>query len=167
MSLRIIQGDITKLNVDAIVNAAKSSLMGGGGVDGCIHRAAGKGLLGECSKLGGCPTGESKTTGAYNLPCKYVIHTVGPVCNGGDWGEQRLLESCYNCSLIEALRHSCKAVAFPLISAGAYGYPKEEALKVAVDSIVTFQSYDKLQVLLVLFDIDTYKLAVDMFPQYI
>lgn len=167
MSLRIIQGDITKLNVDAIVNAAKSSLMGGGGVDGCIHRAAGKGLLEECSKLGGCPTGESKTTGAYNLPCKYVIHTVGPVWNGGDWGEQRLLESCYNCSLIEALRHSCKTVAFPLISAGAYGYPKEESLKVAVDSIVTFQSYDKLQVLLVLYDIDTYKLAVDMFPQYI
>ncbi len=167
MSLRIIQGYITKLNVDAIVNAANSSLLGGGGVDGCIHRTAGKGLLEECSKLGGCPTGEAKTTGAYNLPCKYVIHTVGTVWNGGDWGEQRLLESCYNCSLIEALYHSCKTVAFPLISSGVYGYPKNEALRVAVESITTFQSFDKLQVFIVAYDNETYKLAADMFPQYI
>lgn len=167
MSLKIIQGDITKLNVDAIVNAANSSLLGGGGVDGCIHRAAGKGLLEECSKLGGCPTGDAKTTGAYNLPCRYVIHTVGPVWNGGDWGEQRLLESCYNSSLVEALRHSCKTVAFPLISAGVYGYPKAEAIKVAVDSIVTFQSFDKLDVYLVLFENEAYKIASELFPQYI
>lgn len=158
MKLELVQGDITTLKVDAIANAANSTLLGGGGVDGCIHRAAGPELLAECRTLGGCPTGEAKITGGYHLPSKYVIHTVGPVWHGGSHGEREALVSCYRNSLALAREHGCQTVAFPLISAGVYNYPKEEALEVAITSIRKFAGAD-MTVYLVAYDAPTFLLA--------
>ncbi|MCP4592620.1 MAG: O-acetyl-ADP-ribose deacetylase [bacterium] len=136
--IKLVRGDITRLRVDAIVNAANPELRGGGGVDGAIHRAAGPELLAKCATLGGCPTGSARITPGYNLPAGYVIHTVGPVYSGGDSNEADLLSSCYRESLGLVVEHGCKTVAFPAISCGVYGYPLEDAARVSLAAVAGF-----------------------------
>ncbi len=138
--IEIVQGDITQLPVDAIVNAANTSLLGGGGVDGAIHRAAGPALLEECKRLGGCPTGQAKITGGYQLPARHIIHTVGPVWHGGQGGEEQLLADCYRNSLKLAEQNGVRTIAFPSISTGAYRFPIERACRIAVREVKAFLS---------------------------
>ncbi len=151
MSLNVDRGDITKLSVDAIVNAANETLLGGGGVDGAIHRAAGKELLEECRELNGCKTGQAKITKGYRLPARHVIHTVGPVWHGGNRGEPDLLEDCYRNSLKLAYENGLKSIAFPAISTGVYGYPKEQAAVIAIKTIKGFLEDHDMEVILVAF----------------
>lgn len=163
--LDVVQGDITRLAVDAIVNAANSSLMGGGGVDGAIHRAGGPAILEECraivARQGGCRTGEAVITGAGNLPARYVIHTVGPVWRGGGSGEREALASCYRRSLELAVEHQCKTVAFPNISTGVYGFPKAEAARIAVATVAAFlkKAPGIEKVMFVCFDAESFRLV--------
>ena len=161
----IVTGDITRLALDAIVNAANSSLLGGGGVDGAIHRAAGPQLVQECQTLGGCPTGESRITQGYRLPARHVIHTVGPVWRGGSHGEDELLANCYRNSLALAQQHGLRTIAFPAISTGIYGFPRERAARIAVAETARFLATSDLpeQVTFVCHDPETRAFYEDAF----
>jgi O-acetyl-ADP-ribose deacetylase (regulator of RNase III) len=158
--IQIIKGDITTQNVDAIVNAANASLLGGGGVDGAIHRAAGPGLLEECRNIGGCPTGEARITKGYNLPAKYVIHTVGPVYRGGKHVEGELLKSCYSNSLALARQYNISTIAFPSISTGAYRYPIEEASNIALEAINDYLLNNSIPKTIIIVCFDEYAQSV-------
>mgnify|MGYP001824002672 CR=1 FL=1 len=161
--IQLMQGDITRLQVDAIVNAANQSLLGGGGVDGAIHRAAGPKLLEECRTLNGCETGMAKITGGYNLPAKYVIHTVGPVWHGGLRHEEELLSNCYYNSLNLAQQYNCKSIAIPNISTGVYRFPKDKAAEIAISRVRRFISFNKSleKIIFVCFDDENYSLYAD------
>ncbi len=163
MPLQIIRQDITKISCDAIVNPSNTHLYPTGGTDLAIHKAAGKKLFDECQKLGGCATGTAKITPAFNLPCKYVIHTSGPVWHGGDYGETELLISCYKECLKLAKENNCETVAFPLISAGTYGYPKDKVLKIAINTISTFLFDNEMIVYLLVYDKKSYELSEKLF----
>lgn len=162
--IKLIKGDITKLKVDAIVNAANNSLLGGGGVDGAIHRAAGPGLLKECRKLNGCLTGEAKITSGYNLPAKFIVHTVGPIWSDGNNNEEELLASCYRNSMWIAENLKLKTIAFPNISTGVYNFPKNLAAEVAVTNVREFlkKSKEIEEVLFVCFDEENYKIYKEL-----
>ncbi len=165
MPLYIVRNDITKMQVDAIVNAANHTLLGGGGVDGTIHLAAGQELLSECRTLGGCETGKAKITAGYNLPARHVIHTVGPVWQGGGQNEKELLASCYRSSMELALEKGLESIAFPLISTGAYGYPKDQALRVALGVLEEYVLKYEITVYLVIFDKTSFCLSEKLFSQ--
>ncbi len=163
--ISIRMGDITQMEVDAVVNAANPTLQGGGGVDGMIHWAAGSGLLEECLKIGGCPTGEARITGGYNLPARHIIHTVGPVYGIDKEESPRLLASCYRNSLSLAVSHGVRSIAFPAISCGIYGYPAEEACRIALDTTLEFLESDDsiLKVIFVLYSCRDY----DIYSAYL
>ncbi len=165
---KTIKGDITTLHVDAIVNAANNSLLGGGGVDGAIHRAAGPGLLDECKELGGCPTGEARITKAYNLPSKFVIHAVGPVWQNGNTNEEELLRSAYRNSLELAQKNHCKSIAFPNISTGAYNFPKRDAAEIAIQTCQQFldETNSDMLVIFVCFDEINYMIYKELCPNF-
>ena len=170
MPLEIVRNDITKMHVDAIVNATDPTLSGGGGVDGAIHRAAGPRLEAACKALGGCKTGEAKATGGFDLPCKYILHTVGPIWRGGAFGERALLTACYQNALALARARGCESVAFPLISSAAHGYPKAQALRVAVEAITEFLTENEMEVYIVVFTRDEVEVSEKLFravEQYI
>lgn len=165
IAIQLVQGDITQQQVDAIVNAANNSLLGGGGVDGAIHRAAGPELLVECRALNGCATGDAKITKGYKLPAKHVIHTVGPIWSGGEQDEEKLLESAYLSSLRLAEAHGLSTIAFPNISTGVYGFPKDKAAQIAVATVRNFEPKTLQEVLFVCFDDENYSLYEKLLKQ--
>jgi O-acetyl-ADP-ribose deacetylase len=166
--IKLVQGDITTLHVDAIVNAANQSLLGGGGVDGAIHRAAGRLLLKECAMLGGCATGNAKITSGYNLPAKFIIHTVGPVYQGGSYGEPQKLADCYRNGLKLSVDKGCRTIAFPNISTGVYGYPKRDAAEIAVNEVKNFLAMDLFveKVIFCCFDFENYSIYQELLSGY-